>query len=105
MARSVPAKPQAAPIVVKNTEALEEILTGQDALAAAPALVEAAEEAYFNLGGVLAHIYHEGLYKGAGYDGPQGFADYTKAELGVDYRKVALQRVANHCSGEQAMGH
>ena len=84
---------------MKDTEALKELLEGTDALEAAKELVLQAEETYFNLGGVLAHVYHEGLYKGAGYDGPQGFADYTKAELGTDYRKVALQRVANHHSG------
>jgi uncharacterized lipoprotein YehR (DUF1307 family) len=67
---------------------LAAILEGADALDAAEDLVNQAEEAYFNLGGVLAHIYYEGHYKTAGFDGQNGFGDYTQERLNINYRKA-----------------
>lgn len=73
---------------ITDTEAVRNALSGQDALAAAKALVNRVEENYFTLGGVLHHIYVEGLHKAAGFDGKRGFAMYVEKELGVAYRKA-----------------
>lgn len=73
---------------VMDSQRVSAILHEQDALDAAKALVAQAEETYFTLGGVLAHIYYEGIYKTVGYDGKRGFADYIDRELGIHYRKA-----------------
>jgi hypothetical protein len=73
---------------VEDSAAVSRILSEQDALDAAKALVTQAEETYFTLGGVLAHIYYEGIFKSAGFTGKRGFADYVENELGVQYRKA-----------------
>lgn len=73
---------------VSDSDAVARILSEQDALDAAKALVTQAEETYFTLGGVLAHIYYEGIFKAVGFTGKRGFADYVEQELGVQYRKA-----------------
>jgi hypothetical protein len=73
---------------VLDSERVSAILSEQDALDAAKALVTQVEETYFTLGGVLAHIYYEGIFKSVGYTGKRGFAEYVEKELGVQYRKA-----------------
>ncbi len=58
------------------------------ALLAAKSLINRVDETYYTLGGVLAFIKDEGIYKSIGYDGKRGFADYCSAELGTEYRKA-----------------
>jgi hypothetical protein len=71
-----------------HAKSVQDILAEHDALDAAKMLVERVEETYYTLGGVLADIYEQGIYKSVGYDGKRGFADYTQAELGIQYRKA-----------------
>lgn len=59
-----------------------------EALDAAKAVTRQVDETNFTLGGVLNHIYAEGIHKTAGYDGKRGFANYCKTELGIEYRKA-----------------
>lgn len=75
---------------VEDSRKVTELLAKQDALDAAKALITQVDEAYFTLGGVLAHIYNEGIYKtiSEDYSGKRGFALYTSKELNVDYRKA-----------------
>jgi len=83
--------PQAAPGVVQtfvDSASVTLLLSHQDALAAAKSLVDQVDNTYFTLGGVLHHIYAEGVFKVAGYDGKRGFADYVSKELGIQYRKA-----------------
>lgn len=69
-------------------------VAGEDAedraasLIAAKSLVNRVDETYYTLGGVLSYIKDTGVYKSLGFDGKRGFADYVKAELGIDYRKA-----------------
>jgi hypothetical protein len=72
----------------QDSQSVRDILAEQDALEAAKALIEQVERTYFTLGGVLSHIYAEGIHKSVGYDGKRGFADYVEAELGIQYRKA-----------------
>lgn len=74
--------------VRQDSQSVRDILAEQDALEAAKALIEQVERTYFTLGGVLSHIYAEGIHKSVGYDGKRGFADYVEAELGIQYRKA-----------------
>jgi hypothetical protein len=73
---------------ITDSESVQKALRGKDALEAAKALVSQVEGTYFTLGGVLHHIYYEGLHKAAGFDGKRGFAIYVEQELGVAYRKA-----------------
>lgn len=77
-------------VKIQDTEAVTAALAAEsnDALAAAKQLVQQSEETYFTLGGVLTHIYNEGLHKLAGFDGKRGFADYVERELNLQYRKA-----------------
>lgn len=75
-------------VTFSDTQAVTDALAGQDALAAAKSLVLETEEAYYTLGGVLNHIYTEGLHRLAGFDGKRGFADYVEKELNIQYRKA-----------------
>jgi hypothetical protein len=75
-------------VQIQDTAAVAAALKGQDALKAAKALAQQSEEIYFTLGGVLNHIYNEGLHKLAGFEGKRGFAEYVEKELGVQYRKA-----------------
>lgn len=102
------AKPKAAPkvkapaapveeekIVIINTEAVEAAMAEGDALQAAKDLIAQTEETFFTLGGVLAHIYHEGLFTQA--NNAQGqpyenFASYVEGELNLQYR-TAMQHI------------
>jgi hypothetical protein len=59
-----------------------------EALEAAKAMASQVDESNFTLGGVLNHIYAEGIHKTAGYDGKRGFANYVEKELGIEYRKA-----------------
>lgn len=76
--------------VVEDSRRVTALLAEQDALDAAKALITQVDEAYFTLGGVLSHIYYEGIYKtiSADYNGKKGFALYTAKELNVAYRKA-----------------
>lgn len=75
--------------IVNDLEAVRKILEAQDAHTAARSLVNRSEELAFTLGGVLAHIYKEGLHKQAGYHGKRAFPDYCTNELGgLGYRKA-----------------
>lgn len=76
--------------LVEDSRRVTALLAEQDALDAAKALITQVDEAYFTLGGVLAHIYYEGIYKtvSSEYDGKKGFALYTAKELNVAYRKA-----------------
>lgn len=71
---------------VDDTEQVASLLENEDALAAAKNLAEQGNRTYLVLGGVLAHVYHEGAYRQAGYDQAGGFAAYVDKELGVSYR-------------------
>jgi hypothetical protein len=63
-------------------------LAQHEALDAAKAVARKVDETKFTLGGVLNHIYSEGIHKTAGYDGKRGFANYCETELGIEYRKA-----------------
>lgn len=83
-----------------DTESLAAILESQDALEAAKEIIETIEEGYFNLGGLLAHIYVEELYVQAGYEGNKAFDRYVADELGIEYRKAMyLIKIYTHFSG------
>jgi hypothetical protein len=73
---------------LSDSDAVAAMLSEMDALDAAKALIAQSEETYFTLGGVLSHIYHEGIYKRAGFTGKRGFEEYVEAELNVKYRKA-----------------
>jgi hypothetical protein len=75
-------------VTVEDTAAVAKLLREHDALTAAKQLVQQQEETYFALGGVLNHIYTEGTFKLAGYEGKRGFETYVETELGVAYRKA-----------------
>lgn len=82
-------------VVIEDSDRVRELLEAQDALDAAKALAQQAEEAFFSLGGVLSHVHEKDLHKGIlgedgepKYDGKQGFADYAFNELNVNYRKA-----------------
>ena len=75
-------------VTVQDTAAVAALLREHDALTAAKQLVQQQEETYFALGGVLNHIYTEGTFKLAGYEGKRGFETYVETELGVAYRKA-----------------
>jgi hypothetical protein len=85
-------EPAQKPLV--DTAAVKKLLKSQSALDAAKHLVEAAEQNYFNLGGVLKHIQREETYleikdgKKSLYDGPGGFDAYVEEELGLKRRKA-----------------
>jgi hypothetical protein len=72
---------------VQDTKAVARLLKVHNTLDAAKALVDQGQES-ITLGGVLWHIYYEGTFKLAGYDGKRGFAAYVKTELGLSYRKA-----------------
>lgn len=74
--------------VLSDTDTVAAMLAEMDALDAAKSLIAQTEETYFTLGGVLSHIYHEGIYKRAGFTGKRGFEEYVEAELNVKYRKA-----------------
>jgi hypothetical protein len=87
---------EAGEVVVAFTDsaAVAAMLGENDALDAAKSLMQQTEEAFFSLGGVLAHVYGEGLHKTLKndddtlkYDGKRGFADYMETELNLQYRK------------------
>jgi len=61
---------------------------GGDALKAAKALVDRAEQTDFTLGGVLRNIHETGSFKTLGYDGKRGFDDYVEQTLGIASRKA-----------------
>lgn len=82
----VPAAPSST--VMPQSATVRAMLEGQDALAAARELVNRSEETYFTLGGVLSTIYRQNIFKSLGFDGKRGFADYTAADLGINYRKA-----------------
>lgn len=73
---------------IAYTPTLREMLKGTDALEAAASLVAQAEQTYFNLGGVLAHIKANKTYETIGYAGKAGFNQYVETELGVRYEKA-----------------
>ena len=75
-------------VTVQDTATVAKLLREHDALTAAKQLVQQQEETYFALGGVLNHIYTEGTFKLAGYEGKRGFETYVETELGVAYRKA-----------------
>lgn len=87
--------PDADIIVITDTESVTNILNeSDDAVAAAKSLVEQGERTDYTLGGVLHHIYSEGIHKGVvneqtgdAYEGKRGFADFVEKELGVQYRR------------------
>lgn len=90
-APAAPAEVQTAPVnpvAVADSATVAAVLAESDALEAAKTLVAQVEESYFTLGGVLSHIYNEGIFKSAGYDGKRGFANYVEKELGIQYRKA-----------------
>lgn len=79
---------------IEDSEAVTKLLAGTDALEAAKALALQAEETFYSLGGVLAHVYNEGLYKtledasgNVAYSGTKGFGNYMLTELNIQYRK------------------
>ena len=61
---------------------------GGDALKAAKALVERAEQTDFTLGGVLHNIHESGVFKTLGFDGKRGFDDYVEKTLDIASRKA-----------------
>jgi len=71
-----------------DSDSVSMVLSEQDALEAAEALAAKAEETYFTLGGVLAHIYYGDIYKRAGFDGKRGFEEYVEQRLNINYRKA-----------------
>lgn len=74
---------------IKHNAEVSAMIEADGALKAAKALVLKAEEAWFDLGGLLLEIQDRDLYVKAGYDeGPQGFHAYVEHELGVEYRKA-----------------
>lgn len=75
-------------IQIEDSARVSAILAEQDALEAAMALRVQAEENYLTLGGVLAHIYYDNIFKQAGFAGKRGFADYVEQKLGMAYRKA-----------------
>lgn len=75
-------------VTVQDTAMVANLLREHDALTAAKQLVQQQEETYFALGGVLNHIYTEGTFKLAGYEGKRGFETYVETELGIAYRKA-----------------
>jgi len=90
-AKKAPAKEETK-IEIVDTEAVSEIMAeAGDAISAAKMLDARAHETNYTLGGVLAHIQEEGLYKEAGYDGTGGFADFVNTELSIGYRAAAEQ--------------
>lgn len=72
--------------MVSVTEALSE--NANDALRAAKALVERAEQTDFTLGGVLCKIHETGVFKSLGFDGKRGFDEYVEQTLGIQSRKA-----------------
>jgi hypothetical protein len=76
-----------APAPITDSATVSKLLEEQDALAAAKALALQAEETFISLGGVLSHVYNEGLHKTLGFDGRRGFAEYMLTELNIQYRK------------------
>lgn len=96
-AAEVTTSPDATPVAGPQSELVRAAIAsvaGSDAeesaasLVAAKSLVNRVDETYYTLGGVLSYIKETGVYKSLGYDGKRGFADYVKAELGIDYRKA-----------------
>lgn len=75
-------------LVVVDSPAVASLLEQQDALDAVSSLRRRIEESYFTMGGVLAHIYYEGIHKSAGYEGKRGFSEYVEKAVGIDYRKA-----------------
>lgn len=64
------------------------IAENQDAISAAKALIEADAQNNLTLGGVLWHIYENGIFREEGYSGKRGFQDFVHKSLGIDYRKA-----------------
>lgn len=60
--------------------------SGEGILEAAKSLCIQGEQTKFNLGGVLAEIHSKKAYVTAGYKGDDGWAQYLKAELDLEYR-------------------
>jgi hypothetical protein len=73
---------------LSDSDSVAMVLSEQDALEAAEALAVKAEETYFTLGGVLAHIYYGDIYKRAGFNGKRGFEEYVEQRLNINYRKA-----------------
>jgi hypothetical protein len=81
-------------VAITDSPTVQKLLAGQDALRAAKVLALQAEETFYSLGGVLSHVYSEGLFKTIQnedgtlkYDGKRGFAEYMLGELNIQYRK------------------
>lgn len=75
-------------LAVTDSESVRSILDERDALDAAEFLVKQADKTYFTLGGVLQHIYTEGIHKRLGFEGKRAFSNYVEQRLGVQYRKA-----------------
>lgn len=82
-------------VVLKDTKGVKAALKKGNILKTAQNLVAQAEETYFILGGILAHIYYEKSYlkltdeeQHPIYSGNKGFALYVADELGIEYRKA-----------------
>ncbi len=79
------------PIVIEDTKAVSTVLKEHDdAVEAARSLIEQGRQVEFTLGGVLYHIYAEGIHKAHGYEGKQGFAEFIDKELSIHYRKAMV---------------
>lgn len=79
------------PVVqIKDMVSVTEAISGNggDALRAAKALVDRAEQTDMTLGGVLRSIHETGIFKTLGYDGKRGFDDYVEKTLGILSRKA-----------------
>ena len=76
------------PVVLIDTPALKAaIQESGDAFKAAEFLQDQIEQNFFTLGGVLAHIQHDGLYKDK-YPDKGGFEQYVENELEINPRKA-----------------
>lgn len=77
---------------VVSTAAMQEVTSGTptEVMQTATDLVNKVNETFFTLGGVLAYIHAEGIYKTLGdkYAGNKGFALYVEEHLDIKYGKA-----------------